>query len=62
MSDWDRTEMAVSVSRYHLHPQYQEDNWLYDFAILTLLQPINFPSHPSIRWSRDSDDDDDDDE
>ena len=50
MSEWDRTEMAVAVSRYHIHPQYQEDNWLYDFAILTLLQPLNFPNHPNIRW------------
>ena len=50
MSEWDRTEMAVAVSKYHLHPLYQEDNWLYDFAILTLLQPLNFPNNPSIRW------------
>ena len=49
MSEWDRTEMAVAVSKYHLHPLYQEDNWLYDFAILTLLQPLNFPNSPSIR-------------
>ena len=50
MSEWDRTEMAVAVSRYHIHPQYQADNWLYDFAILTLLKPLNFPNHPNIRW------------
>ena len=50
VSEWDRTEMAVAVSRYHIHPQYQADNWLYDFAILTLLQPLNFPNHPNIRW------------
>ena len=47
--------MAVAVSKYHLHPLYQEDNWLYDFAILTLLQPLNFPNNPSIRWWRDRD-------
>ena len=52
VSEWDRTEMAVAVSRYHIHPLYQQNNWLYDFAILTLLQPVNFPSNPSIRWWR----------
>ena len=49
MSRWDRTELAMFVNRYHLHPLYQETNWLYDFAILTLMEPVKFPSHPLIR-------------
>ena len=50
VSEWDRTELAVAVSRYHIHPEYSEENWLFDFAILTLLQPLHFPNNPSIRW------------
>ena len=49
VSEWDRTEIAVAVSRYHLHPLYQENNWLYDFAILTLMKPVNFPDNINIR-------------
>ena len=49
MSSWDRTEVAVSVSRYHIHPLYHEVNWLYDFAILTLMKPVNFPDNINIR-------------
>ena len=49
VSSWDRTEVAVSVSRYHIHPLYHELNWLYDFAILTLMKPVNFPDNINIR-------------
>ena len=42
-------ELLFSLSRFIIHPEYDDYTLEYDFALVKLAQPINFLAYPNIR-------------
>ena len=49
-STWDRTEQALEVSNYLIHPKNVAEDTEYDYALLRLKYPIDFGRNENIRW------------
>ena len=49
MSREEGTEVVIKVSNYLVHPKWDADKLLYDFALLRLAEPLNFARYDYIR-------------